>query len=207
MIKATKESLLIVEEISKDIVTQHHYHFHILYDISRLFNGKIYYVEIGCYAGRSASLMLQRPNTDVVSIDIGKPIPKEIAINNIKKYNIHKNTYNYIEGKSQDDNTILKLKNILKDNKIDILFIDGSHLYQDVINDFILYEALVKNGGYIIFDDYYDFKYSPDVNKAVNFMVNNNFNNYEIIGTCKNELLAKPQEMKDNNCFIIKKIV
>jgi predicted O-methyltransferase YrrM len=199
----TQKSLDMVNLIANEIKTFHH-HYHILYDIGSLFNGSINYVEIGCYAGGSSCLMLQRENTNVIAIDIGYPIKKDVVINNVKKFNTF-NNFTYIQGNSQHKKTIDKLKMSLHNNKIDILFIDGGHNYNDVIDDFSLYENLVTSGGFIVFDDYNDHKFSPEVKSAVDYLVNNKFNNYNIIGTIKNHLKAIPEELEDGNCFIIQK--
>jgi len=199
----TITSLNLVKSISESVDTFHH-HYHILYDIGHLFSDTINYVEIGCYAGGSVCLMLQRPNTNVFSIDMGKPIAKEIVINNVNKYNIHNNNFRYIKGNSQTPTVVSELKNNLKGN-IDILFIDGGHSYNDVITDFNTYKDLVNKGGYIIFDDYNDYQFSPDVKPAVNTIVSN-LVGYDIIGTIKNNLGARPMELKEGNCFILKKI-
>jgi predicted O-methyltransferase YrrM len=204
--KPTQKSLDIVSTIAKEIKTDHHYHFHILYDIAETFNKKINYVEIGCYAGRSACLMLQNDNIKVISIDIGKPYTKEVAEQNIMKFNIHNNEFHYITGNSHDNNTLLRLKKLLCNDGIDILFIDGGHSYNDVIQDFNMYESLLNMNGYIVFDDYNDAKHSPAVNKAVDYICKNLIQNkFEIIGTFKNNLKAFPSELLDGNCFIIKK--
>ena len=43
---------------------------------------------------------------------------------------------------------------IKKFNKpIDLLFIDGSHDYKSVLNDYLQWSPLVKKGGYIAFHD------------------------------------------------------
>ena len=92
--------------------------------------------------------------------------------------------------------------------EIDILFIDGDHRYKGVIFDWENYEPFVKQGGYIVFDDYLDFKYSPKVHKAVNDIVNKlDTTKYEIIGSIpnfKNAYSIIPN--KYSNEFIIKKI-
>jgi cephalosporin hydroxylase len=204
--KITKDSLDLVLDITKKINNQtFHHHYHILYDIANTFDGVINYVEIGCYAGGSACLMLQRPNTNVVSIDLGNPISPEIVHNNVNNLNKLLNNYNYLQGNSQSENMVSRLKNIL--TNINILFIDGDHSYNGVINDFNFYEKLVVSGGYIVFDDYYDKESSPGVRKAVDYLVKN-INGYEIIGTLVNEFNARgfSDEFKLNNCFIIKKI-
>jgi hypothetical protein len=202
--KQTLESVLLTRKISDEInnMTFHH-HYYVLYDIANEFSDSlINYVEIGCYGGGSACLMLQRPNTNVVSIDLGEPISPNIVQQNVKKLNTLNNNYNYIQANSQKQETVDQLKTLVND--IDILFIDGDHRYNGVINDFNLYSNLVKSGGYIIFDDYNDHQYSPEVKSAVDDLLTNNLD-YEIIGTIPNTFGARPDELKDGNCFVIKK--
>lgn len=207
--KVTKKSLDILGEIVSTGVQTFHHHYHILYDIADSINKKeINYVEIGCYAGGSACLMLQRTKTNVISIDLGEPISEEIVLNNTKNHNIHKNRFNYIKANSQVLETKERLKSIMseyKSQEIDILFIDGDHSFIGVHNDFNLYEDLVSIGGYIVFDDYRDPEHSPDVNGAVNNIVSN-LKNYEVIGTIENTLGAHPGSLTEGNCFVIKRI-
>jgi predicted O-methyltransferase YrrM len=200
----TIESLNLIKKISDEInnMTFHH-HYYILYDVAKEFGtAPINYVEIGCYAGGSACLMLQRPNTNVISIDLGIPISSDIVKENVKKLNILNNHYNYIQGNSQKIQTVNELKNLIQ--SIDILFIDGDHSYNGVINDFNLYSKMVKPGGYIVFDDYNDKQHSPQVKVAVDDLLKNNYE-YEIFGTLPNVFGARPSELKEGNCFIIKK--
>jgi cephalosporin hydroxylase len=200
----TLESVLLTQKISEEInnLTFHH-HYSVLYDIANEFNNSlINYVEIGCYGGGSACLMLQRPNTNVISIDLGVPINPEIVKQNVNKLNTLGNQYNYIQANSQKQETVDQLKLLV--DTIDILFIDGDHKYQGVCNDFNLYSNLVKSGGYIVFDDYNDYIYSPEVKLAVDYLIKN-VNGYEIIGTLPNNFGAKPKDLKEGNCFIIKK--
>jgi predicted O-methyltransferase YrrM len=182
-----------------------HHHYHILYDIATTYpeNQTIIYVEIGCYAGGSACLMLQRPNTKVISIDLGSPIPESIVYTNISKLNKYNNQYNYLKGNSQTYDMVDRLKELI--DEIDILFIDGDHSYQAVINDFILYEGLVKNGGYIIFDDYRD-EGCPGTKQAVNEIIESVNDRYTIIGTLPNIFGARPDILLEGNDFIIQKI-
>jgi predicted O-methyltransferase YrrM len=201
--KSTKKSLDLTEKICNTINGQtFHHHYYILLDIANTFDGEINYLEIGCYAGGSASLMVSRENTNVISIDLGMPISPEIAINNVNTLNTKNNKYTYIQGNSQIEETRDKVLEIM--NGVDILFIDGDHLYNGVINDFNLYSPLVKTGGYIIFDDYNDIEFSPDVKTAVNKLIEG-LDSYEIIGCLDNEFGARPSSLKEGNCFIIKK--
>jgi predicted O-methyltransferase YrrM len=202
--KQTLESVLLTRKISDEInnMTFHH-HYYVLYDIAKEFGDSlINYVEIGCYAGGSACLMLQRPNTNVISIDLGKPISPEIVKQNVNKLNTLGNQYNYIQANSQKQETVDQLKKLV--NGIDILFIDGDHNYQGVINDFNFYSNLVKPGCYIVFDDYNDIQYSPKVKLAVDDLLQNNLE-YEIIGVLPNIFEARPADLKEGNCYIIRK--
>jgi hypothetical protein len=204
--KSTQTSLSLTKQISDKInnLTFHH-HYHILFDIGTMYpkDELVTYVEIGCYGGGSACLMLQRPNTNVVSIDLGVPIDENIVYENVKKLNTLNNNYNYIKGNSQDINTFNRLFEIAKE--IDILFIDGDHSYGGVIKDFEIYSKIVKRGGYIIFDDYNDYQHSPQVKPAVDFIISGLGDGYNLIGTIKNTLGARPIEYLDGNCFIIQK--
>jgi predicted O-methyltransferase YrrM len=202
----SQKSIDILLDISNKIGNQtFHHHYHILYDIANTFNPEynINYLEIGCYAGGSACLLLQRPNTNVTSIDLGHPISPEIVLKNVNSLNVHKNNYEYIQGDSKDLNVFNQA--ITKHKELDILFIDGDHSYNGVKSDFELYSKLVKDGGYIIFDDYNDHVYSPEVKKYVDELVKNINDEYEIIGTIPNTLKARPSDLINGNCFILRK--
>ena len=91
MIKHTQESLTLTRTISDSINNQTmHHHYHILYDIANTYSKdtNITYVEIGCYAGGSACLVLQRPNTKVISIDLGELIKGHATIETLTLPNI-----------------------------------------------------------------------------------------------------------------------
>jgi cephalosporin hydroxylase len=202
----THHSLNLTREISDKIEDQtFHHHYHILYDVANSYpeDYRLTYVEIGCFAGGSACLMLQRPNTQVISIDLGSPIPPETVYNNVKKLNKFNNQYDYLKGNSQTYEMVDNLKKII--SEIDILFIDGDHSYQGAMNDFLLYEGLVKSGGYIVFDDYNDSQHSPEVKIAVDDIVSAITGTYDIIGTLPNTFGARPNTMLEGNDFIIRK--
>lgn len=208
MIETSKQSLEMVRAISQNINDQtFHHHYHILYDIANIYpkDYNLTYLEIGAYAGGSASLMIQRPNTQVISIDLGTPIDPNIALNNVWKHNLHKNSYSYIMGNSTDLNTIDRVKNV----KADIIFIDGDHTYTGVIQDFLNYKNLIKENGYIVFDDYNDSTNSPGVKSAVDHIVNYFRDDFEIIGTLKNVHNARgfDEAFTDGNCYIIRKLL
>lgn len=206
----TEKSINKINEImSKMDGHTFHNHYHIIYDICTFLNKKnIVYLEIGTFAGGSASLISTHENVSrVISVDVGNPIKKEIPINNVNKFK-HKNcTYEYIEGDSTKEETIRTVYSKLEN--VDILFIDGDHKYSAVIKDFDNYKNLVSKNGFIIFDDYMDPIHSPDVFTAVNDIVNNiNKEEYEIIGSLKYDLISKtnsPNQPSSNEFILIKK--
>lgn len=185
-----------------------HNHYHILYDIcSSIENDNISYLEIGTYAGGSVSLVSSHEKVkNVVSIDLGKPLSKEVPIRNVEKFKNKNCEYRYFEGNSLDK----EIKKSVKDyiGLVDILFIDGDHSYDGVINDFINYNDLVKPGGYIVFDDYMDNVYSPKVKDAVDNIVLNFLNgDYEIYGSLIYPEIEFTNLIKpSSNEFIIKKL-
>ena len=202
----TEESLILTRYISDAISNQTmHHHYHILYDIINTYpkDSNITYVEIGCYAGGSACLVLQRPNTKVISIDLGYPIPENVVHFNVNKLNKHNNSYYYLQGNSQTYEMVDRLK--ILTNEIDVLFIDGDHSYQAVINDFMLYEGLVKSGGYIVFDDYRD-EDCPGTKVAVDEIVEAVKERYTNIGTLPNIFGARPNTLTEGNDYIIQKL-
>lgn len=211
-LKLTQLSLDMVRQIATDVPTFHH-HYHILYDIANTFGDKkINYVEIGAYAGGSSCLMLQRLNTTIISVDLGEPISKEVVFSNIIQYKKNNNYYKYIQGNSQTQETKDRVIETLSNsrvlgytNKIDLLFIDGDHSFDGVLADFNTYSDLVNIGGYIVFDDYNDSVHSPNVKLAVDSLLPS-LVDYEIIGTFENTLGAYPSELKEGNCFVVKRI-
>jgi len=54
---------------------------------------------------------------------------------------------------STSDETVNKIREILQDNLLDYLFIDGSHRYDDVKKDFYNYRDMVRDTGVIVFHD------------------------------------------------------
>lgn len=206
LIVPTKKSLSKVEHISKNMYGHtFHHHFHILWDIRNLIEKEeINYLEIGTYAGGSASLMLQHPNkTNVFGLDLETSPRHEEVYQNVKKFN-KGNNFEYFIGNSRDSETVTKIIEHVKN--VDMLFIDGEHSFDAIIDDFLNFKDLVNDGGYIIFDDYNDLGYNPIVKHAVDFIVNEYlFDEYDVIGYVYNKLKAHPSDMIYNNEFIIRK--
>jgi predicted O-methyltransferase YrrM len=206
--KITKESIEKANHIVQNMEgNSFHNHYHILYDICDSFKGNITYLEIGTFCGASASLVASNSKVKhVITIDLGTPVNKETPIKNVNKFKNKDCRYDYIQGSSFDKKVEDELKSII--TSFDILFIDGDHTREGVINDFKIYSKYLNNGGYIIFDDYNDNQYSPQVNGAVNYIVDNLLDDsYVVIGDLYYpELKFTNLNKKTSNDFILKKI-
>jgi len=196
-LQLNSNSLNVLETTNKSITGRiFHKHTYILYDIRTLLGTNLKtYLEIGSYIGSSASLMLNHPyETNIICvepcvldkshyggiIDQYHTLEKTLQINN-------KNNYSFSIEKNFSHDIKLLTKFKTYNLKIDILFIDGGHDYDDVIQDWNNYKDFVNPGGFIIFDDYCDKTYSPEVKPAVDDIVKNlNTDSYEIIGSIDN---------------------
>lgn len=204
----TEESNLKVLNISNTMENKtFHHHYHILYDLRTLLGPhKKVYVEIGAYAGGSASLVASHIYpTECYSIDLGYPINPDIPKRNVERFKNPNNSWEYIQGNSQLQSTVNKLKEFV--NGIDLLFIDGDHSSRGVSLDFNLYAPMVNKDGYLWFDDYFDFKYSPEVRPTVDEIVKNiNTDIWEVIGLVLNKFESNPKENEYLNGFLLKKL-
>ncbi|WP_449434269.1 class I SAM-dependent methyltransferase [Pseudomonas putida] len=54
--------------------------------------------------------------------------------------------------------------------RVALLHIDGGHAGRNVLLDFLLYSPSVVPGGFVVFDDYGDHQYSPEVGPAVDLL-------------------------------------
>jgi cephalosporin hydroxylase len=204
----TRDSLEKNKFISKNMEgSTFHLHTHILYDIrTHLGEGLKNYLEIGSYAGGSMSLVSSHIYpTKCITVDLGSPINKTVVESNVLKFKNPNSEFKYIQGNSQDVNTINQVKN--ECDKFDFLFIDGNHSTLGVLLDFQNYSPLVKKGGYICFDDYLDYEFSPEVKGSVDSIVEKlNKTEYNIIGSLSYEHLNEFTQLKSNNIFVIQKL-
>lgn len=205
----TMFSLELVRKISQNIPTFHH-HYHILFDIASSFESikKVRYLEIGCYGGASAALVASRPNTHVISVDVGRPIPMEYAVESVNAHKHNSSTFKYILGNSCDPQTMYDVHIANDSHQFDVLFIDGDHSRQAVITDYLLYSPLLGCGGFLIFDDYRDAESSPQVRMAVDELISRYHDCWEIFGTIPNVFNAHPQGhagLAEGNCFVVRK--
>lgn len=111
-------------------------------------------LEIGSDAGRSTTSMglaAKEKNTKIISVDWFKEDYRfEMFKNNIKKNELT-DTVTY--HKSQSYEFLKNWKTNFGEKKVDFVFIDASHDYEDVLSDFILSYPIVNDGGLIGFHD------------------------------------------------------
>jgi len=204
----TRDSLEKNKHISNNMRgSTFHLHTHILYDIrTHLGPEEKNYLEIGSYAGGSMSLISSHDYpTKCITVDLGYPVNKDVVNHNVNNFKNPKSTFKYIQGNSQNINTINEVK--LECNEFDFIFIDGDHSYQGVLLDFNNYSPMLKKGGYLCFDDYLDSEYSPEVKGVVDDIVKTlNKDEYKVIGLLTYHELKDFTELKSNNIFVIQKL-
>jgi len=197
MIIPTQVTLDIQRFVSSQIDNLIFHHLsHALLDIASTYpsENQLNYLEIGCFAGGSSCLMLQRPNTRVVSVDLGEIISPKLVIENAKKLQKQNTIFNYIKGNSHDSNTVSQVKNTI--STVDMLYIDGDTSFSSITKDFNLYNSLVKIGGFIIFDDFLENK------PAYTSLFNQNF---ETFGYLQNSFKARPDNL-NASLYVIRRI-
>jgi cephalosporin hydroxylase len=148
-----------------------HLHYFILQDLADILNKPIRYLEIGIFNGGSLSLMLKHRLTKVaIGIDpLWLPYQAVLTEANVSKFKKPDQDVHIFKKLSTEPGLPAEIKDIV--GEVDILFIDGAHDRNSVISDFEHYYPLVAVSGFIVFDDYHDFKHSPEVHGAVNEIV------------------------------------
>ena len=116
-------------------------------------------LEIGTAKGGTLFLFSRVAHEDsiIISLDLPKgefgggysifkiPLYKSFSRENQK---IH-----LVRADSHKEETLKKIKSILRGKKVDFLFIDGDHTYKGVKTDFKVYSPLVRESGIIVFHD------------------------------------------------------
>lgn len=122
-------------------------------EVMRPYQGKpeLRYLEVGAYEGRSVMWMLENVLTDATAratvIDIFDGPYKDRYFANLERSGAADKVTS-VANYSQ-----LALREAPLDS-FDIIYIDGSHAKDDVLEDAVLCWRLLKEGGVLIFDDY-----------------------------------------------------
>ena len=132
----------------------------------KLTNKIINYLEIGSFEGRSSVYVLENLNNAycyfVDPFEEYEEMTKSTNQNNFSSiYNNFKINVGSFRGryeifKTTSDNFF---ENLEKTKKFDLIYIDGSHLSKDVYADAINSNKIIREGGFIIFDDFFWFWY------------------------------------------------
>ena len=121
-------------------------------------NKALEFLEIGSFEGRSSYFILSNlKKIHLTCVDTFKPF-HELQDNNHAKFNnvfenFKKNTLKFSERLTIEEK---KSSDFFFKNKkeFDLIYIDGSHEYEDVKNDADAAFKIIKNNGIIIFDDF-----------------------------------------------------
>ena len=145
-------------------------------------------LEIGTFNGRTTiNMALNQPKDgEVITIDLPT---------NETKLPLAPSEEKYILGKDGGRQTHAQIKQIYGDSadydftdyidKIDFMFVDGSHSYEYTMSDSKLAYNLVRRGGYILWHDYGS-PHWPGVTEALNelYLGNRDFKSLQhIVGT------------------------
>jgi hypothetical protein len=109
--------------------------------------GKTNYMEIGVYGGGTFNHVSKFVKGKHIAVDIeAKPDRDKLLKTKVSNF------YSVV-GDSHSYNTLDRVKEILKGETVDVLFIDGDHTAEGVERDFQMYKHLVTDGGVILFHD------------------------------------------------------
>jgi hypothetical protein len=118
--------------------------------------------EIGVAYGKSAIAISQFiGNNNFYLYDLFSEESKNIAASNIKKFGNDSNLIWRLENTTE-----LRTDDIVFENELRFLHIDGCHEHSAVLSDLILFNNKMKDDGIIALDDFQDQEY-PGVNSAV----------------------------------------
>ena len=109
---------------------------------------KLNILEIGTFEGRSAAFFYKYLNINkFIAVDLMKK-------DSIEYRNFENNSKKFTNCKFYNLKSDIFFKETKLKQEFDIIYIDGSHFYADVLKDAISSYRILKSGGIIIFDDF-----------------------------------------------------
>lgn len=180
-----------------------HHKVEIINAVLELMDNPKNYLEIGVHNGTSMSYAVSTTKKiNCYGIDLFESshdtkyrpdnLQQDRTLNNIEKNNSSDSRIRLIKGDSTDKKTHQFLENMLRKEKIDLLFIDGNHTYDYIKSDFYNYEKYLRNGGFLIIDDY-EPRY-PGIVKFVSEIENRQ--DFKFVGVYKeNDLILQKVEI------------
>ena len=159
--------------------------------LQKIFTNKtIKILEIGTHEGKSAVWMLENlcraDNSTLTSIDPYNVSDKTSPLNN-ETYNLFINNIQLCTQYSKFNQYIDYSNNVMpkliQENKTyDLIYIDGSHIYEDSLDDMNHAHHLLQKDGIMLLDDVgYDYTKSTSVNGALKTFLNNHKDTYKIL--------------------------
>lgn len=137
-------------------------------------------VEIGVWKGKSLALMrrLTGPPAKVIGVDPCELEGQYDELSHFRQAIFPESEI--IAGYSQ-----LSIEKVLDISmQFKLLHIDGGHSGENVWMDFLMYERFVVADGFVVFDDYQDHEYCPEVGPTVDKMHRLGiFEDYRVIGS------------------------
>jgi hypothetical protein len=137
-------------------------------------------LEIGVWKGKSLALMerLSPSSAMIIGID-----PCEIEGQSEELAYFHRLIFPRSKIIKEYSERAVE-KTLHKSKSFKILHVDGGHSSHNVWDDFLLYERFVLPGGFIVFDDYIDPDFSPEVGPAIDRMNELGlFDSYHVVGS------------------------
>lgn len=122
-------------------------------------------LEIGSCLGGTAAFWCELADR-VISVDLpGGPFsgqPTEVVESWVARLSKQYPSFRSVLGDSHDKATLARVRQLLKNEKVDLLFIDGDHKVEGVRSDFETYGPLVRKDGAIGFHDIVDTQFVRD---------------------------------------------
>jgi predicted O-methyltransferase YrrM len=144
-------------------------------------------LEIGTAKGGTLLLLARvaDPSATIISLDL----PGGLFGGGYQKWRIplyrsfvsDKQNIQLLRSDSHSVSTLRKVKTIIGEHGIDLLFIDGDHSYQGIKKDFRMYSPLVRTGGIVVLHDIvpHDVRHDPSGAIGVDRFWRELRNNYE----------------------------